>query len=311
MSKSKTGQYSAGGEAFAAWRGRVERGESDPVYVAGNGALARFAIGPGRVTLLGGAPGQGKTALSMQIITDALRMNPELRACVCNVEMSTEALLDRQAARLSGISLTTIRKRVFGPEHSVRLDAAFNTMEPVVERMCFVTSPFNLENVAATADDFKADILILDYIQRIRPPGDHSDKRGSVDAAMDSLRKFAANGIAVVVIAALARTKNKRGQSSYDSAGLGLASFRESSELEYGADDAYLLVPHKDEGLVLLKHLKARSDEPGDIELEFDKPLQRFTDPESDEASPGKATARSQLAAMWDKTKPAGPEDNP
>ena len=37
-------------------------------------------------------------------------------------------------------------------------------------------------HVAASADAFDAGLLVLDYIQRIAPPGEHGDRRGSVDA---------------------------------------------------------------------------------------------------------------------------------
>lgn len=104
--------------------------------------------------------------------------------------------------------------------------------------------PFDLSNVAATADAFGAGLLVLDYIQRIAPPGDYADNnRGSVNATMDCVRKFADIGGAVLMVAAVARTKDSKGRVSYDGAGLNLASFRESSELEFGADDAFMLVP--------------------------------------------------------------------
>jgi hypothetical protein len=86
-------------------------------------------------------------------------------------------------------------------------------------------------------------LILLDYLQRIRPPGEHGDKRGSADASMDYLRRFADAGVAIPAVAAVGRTKDGRGRSSCDVNGLGLASFKESGELEYGADSAYLLCP--------------------------------------------------------------------
>ena len=62
---------------------------------------------------------------------------------------------------------------------------------------------------------------------------------------MDYLRQFADAGVAIVVVAALARSKDAKGRSSYTD-GLSLASFRETSELEYGADDAFILAPADD-----------------------------------------------------------------
>src|SRR5205807_184227 len=106
--------------------------------------------------------------------------------------------------------------------------------------------PFDLENVAATADTFDVDLLLLDFIQRIAPPGEHGDRRGFVNATMDYLRQFADCGKAVVVVSAIGRTKDSKGRSSYSGAGLNLASFRESSELEFGADDAFMLTTDDD-----------------------------------------------------------------
>ncbi|MCK6455807.1 MAG: hypothetical protein L6Q92_04680 [Phycisphaerae bacterium] len=48
-------------------------------------------------------------------------------------------------------------------EHADRIDRGLATLESVAERLAF----------AATADDFGAALLMLDYLQRIRPPGEH------------------------------------------------------------------------------------------------------------------------------------------
>jgi replicative DNA helicase len=275
---------------------------SPPIlYPIGAGELARIEIGPGLVTLLGGPPGAGKSALAMQWVIDGLRMTSTLKALVCSVEMPPSVLLDRQLARLSGIDLTTIRYRKFHAAHGDRLDQAMNTLEALGDRLAFVRPPFDLANVAASADAFHAELLVLDYIQRIPPPGQHGDKRAAVDATMDFLRQFADAGLAVVVVAAVARAKDAKGRSSYAGDGLNLASFRESSELEFGADDAFILVPDpKDDDHVMLKHLKARHTEPKDIALRFDRHCQSFTPATIGTGSnPNKAPSRSTLAALW------------
>ena len=239
--------------------------------------MSRIEIGPGLVTLLGGAPGAGKTAFVMQAVVDALRLTPTLRAVVCNIEMPPGVLLDRQLARLSGVDLTTIRYRRLTEEHAERIDAGLNTLDELAERLAFVRPPFDLANVAAVADEFfseGAGLIVLDYIQRIQPPGEHGDKRGSVDATMSHLRAFADAGVAVIVLSAVGRTKDKAGRSSYSGDGLNLASFRESSELEFGADDAFILTPDDE---VILRHLKSRNGECRDVRLQFDKPHQAFT----------------------------------
>ena len=275
MSNAATFQSAA--EVIDGWRDDVLTGKPPVFYPIGNGSLARIEIGPKLVTLFGGAPGAGKTAFTMQAVVDALRLNESLRALVCNVEMPAEVLLDRQLSRLSGIDLRTIRYRKHDAQHADLIDRALNTLDTIGERLAFVRPPFTLASVASAADAFHADLLLLDYIQRIPPPGDHGDKRSAVDATMSYLREFADTGVAVLVVAAVGRTKDKAGRSSYDGDGLNLASFRESSELEFGADDAFILVndaKHADQ--VVLRHLKARHSEARDLTLRFDRACQRF-----------------------------------
>jgi replicative DNA helicase len=228
-----TAHYQSAADLLAGWREDVLSGRPPERFPVGTGELARIEVGPGLVLLLGGAPGAGKTAFTMQMEIDALRLTPSLRAAVCNVEMPPAVLLDRQLARLSGIDLSLIRHRQLGAAHAGRIDQALHTLEPLVGRLAFVRPPFDLANVAATADEFGAQLLVLDYIQRILPPGEHGDKRGSVNATMDYLRQFADAGTAVLVISAIGRTRDSKGRSPYAPEGLSLASFRESSELEY------------------------------------------------------------------------------
>src|SRR5262249_3303973 len=119
--------YQTAAEVLASWRDDVLSGNAPTLYPAGAGALRRIEIGPGLVVLLGGAPGAGKTAFTMQLLVDALRLTPTLRGVVCNVEMPPAVLLDRQLARLSGIDLSSIRHRRLGAEHADRIEVAMNT----------------------------------------------------------------------------------------------------------------------------------------------------------------------------------------
>jgi replicative DNA helicase len=295
-------------DLFAGWRDDVLSGTPPKLFPVGTGELARLEIGPGLVALLGGAPGAGKTAFTMQLVIDALRLTLDLRAVVCNVEMPPAVLLDRQLARLSGVDARLIRHRQLDGTHADRIDQAMNTLDALADRLAFVSPPFDLANVAATADAFSADMLLLDYIQRIAPPGDHTDKRGSVNAMMDFLRQFADVGIAVIVISAIGRTKDKRGRSCYTGEGLNLASFRESSELEFGCDDAFILTPDGDDAegeAVTLRHLKSRHGEARDLTLTFDRKRQRFTPAVEQDTQGDAAPKRSALAALWKRTATA------
>ena len=134
MTKAK---YVRATDAFDSWRDDLLIGQPPTFYrIAETGPLHRIEIGPKLITLIGGAPGSGKTAFVMQAVFDALRLNPTLRAVVCNIEMPPGVLLDRQLARLSGVPLSVIRHRQITEFHADRIDAGITALETVAERVC-------------------------------------------------------------------------------------------------------------------------------------------------------------------------------
>ena len=94
---------------------------------------------------------------------------------------------------------------------------------------------------------------------------------------MSLIRKFADSGSCVFVVSALSRQKNAAGRSGYDAENLTMAAFRDSSEIEFACDDAFILTTGNDPNERNLKHLKARNGECKDIALEFDGAVQRFS----------------------------------
>ena len=91
--------------------------------------------------------------------------------------------------------------------------------------------------------------------------------------------------------------------------------------MEFGADDAFILVPSEDGseyGTVKIKfrHLKARHTEPKDLVLDFDRRIQRFTvaeDPRIRKPDDGISKAsrgklHKELADAWEST-PAAADD--
>ena len=314
MNASPSARFATAAELYDGWRDDLLSGKPPVLYRCGDGELARINIGPGLVTLFGGAPGAGKTAFTMQLVLDGLRLNPELRALVCNVEVSPTVLLDRQLARLAGIEYSRVRLRQLDNVDGERAAIALDALDRIADRLAFVQAPFNLENVTASADAHDANLIVLDYLQRIRPPGEHGDKRSSVDALMGYMRQFADAGVAVLAVSSVGRTKDRQGRSSYSGDGLNLASFKESSELEFGADDAFILSPSRDDEEVVLLHLKARHSEPRDITLRFRGSCQQFEpighapDTIADVENRGRLT--SALTAMWHHTEVAAEGEN-
>lgn len=91
---------------FDDWQDDVLHGEPPRRYDIGPG-LDHVRLGPGSVSLIGGAPGMGKTAFVMQGVVSAMRSDASLRVCVAEcrdaagtaVRTSTEPPLGRPARR--------------------------------------------------------------------------------------------------------------------------------------------------------------------------------------------------------------------
>lgn len=318
---SRRARFTTGGELFTGWSQDVRNGTGPVLY---RHAFPYPEVGPGLVTLIGGAPSKGKTTFVTQMGVEIVRFNPERRVLFANCEMSPAALFNRQLARLSGIDAETVRYRRLGPENEERLAAGLATLESIADRVAFLDAPYDLANVAAAADDFRADVLIIDYVQRFTLPEADHESRHRVSRIMDYLRQFATAGVAVIVVSAVGRTKDKAGRSSYSGDGLNLASFRETSELEYGADDALILtsVGEDDSEVVQLSHLKARHGRQVTQKFRFNRAVQSFelleTGPRlaviADGRQPTAATgARGSMVAelerLWATAEPAADED--
>ena len=312
VSSASGARFITGESLFAEWSDNVHSGSGPVLY---RHAFPFPEIGPGLVTMIGGAPAAGKTTFSMQMGVEMVRFNPEIRLLICNCEMTPAALMDKTLSRLSGIDAHDVRHRRFGEEHADRLAAALATIETFVDRIAFMTAPFDIRNVAATADATGADVSVIDYIKRFTIPSDDSEARHRVNRMMDYLRRFASAGVAVVVISAVGRSRARAGRSSYASEGLSLASFRESSELEFGADDALILAPVDvdDPEVVRLAHLKARHGMQVTQDLMFDRRVQSFSlidpapvAPSTPSVAPRRRTSlAAEIRLLWESSAPA------
>ena len=125
-----------------------------------------------------------------------------------------------------------------------------------------------------------ADLVVLDYAQRfnvsdLSTPDAKERLQYLLTMARDEIAK---KGRCALLASALNRTQGS-GKNSGDYSGAGITSFRDSSELEYSVDDAYILGygPKKRENNErILYCLKKRNEPVIDIPLEFDGAHQQF-----------------------------------
>ena len=243
-----------------------------PIW-CGKGEFEKFCLLPETITLIGAQPGLGKTALVTQLVFEALSKKPELSALIANVEVSPEMLFKRQLSRCAAVDFNKILQGEFEEDEKAKLmekEAALRTL-----KVTFDSRPYNVDLIEDHCGENNFDIVVIDYAQRFISQSNVGGDR-EVVAVMKSARQIANNGAAVIVVSATNRGSNGKP---------GLASFRDSSELEYGADDAYIMEdsPAEHGKIIRLTHLKARSRCRQDIELAFYGQFQRFDSLQSEE----------------------------
>ena len=269
----------------------VLTGEPPPEYLFDARPWGTLALKPGQITCIGGAPNCGKTALLMKMVTGALVLDPKLRAVIACVEMDERILMERALARLSGVFLGKILKRDRDSLFADRINAVRPQLESLADRLMFVRRPFTMVDVRAVCDEFQPQIVALDYLQRIPADPRLVELRQQVTLAMTAMRGLADTGPAVLLAAALNRQASSRAQSRAESADDNvndLAAFRDSSDVEYSVDDAYVLAKAPRNMVTLseeeyqpkklvLRHVKSRNSLTMHIPLTFDGRVQEFT----------------------------------
>ena len=174
------------------WFADVERMKPPDRYTL-PGPFASLDIRPGRLVMFGGAPGCGKTAAILQVCIDMLRTNEAARILISNVEMAETVLVDRIVSRLSGVPATAIMDRTLTSGQLDRVRVGVDTLATVAGRLAFLGPPYSLSHVAQVADEFKANVLVLDYLQRFKTGDERSDgkeKREQLENAAEGLRRF-------------------------------------------------------------------------------------------------------------------------
>jgi replicative DNA helicase len=238
-------------------------------------ALEGLEIGPGLIMGLGAPPGAGKTALALQVTFDALKLDPSLVAYIAPADTSFEVILNRIISRDTRISYRKLRHNDMEPAERRQAIEALENMRDAISRVQVLDPAGYCELLML--QERPPGLLIVDYLQKFTPRG--VEKRAGIDDLMTLLRGLADRGWAILAISAIKRSAT----GSYESKSLGLSSFRDSSEIEFNLDSAYVLKhdgeadEKSDVTNVLLECCKNRHGKMQDFPLKFNKPRMEFS----------------------------------
>ena len=260
----------------------LENGKGDVLYKVEK-PLDQFEVGPGLIAGLIAPPGAGKTAMASQIAFSALENNPELNCYFANAETTFAALLKRELTGRTNVPPKALRFGDLTQGQLSELRIAAGEISKFEGRLqCVSPISCNVKGLYDLAGQCEPGLLIVDYIQKFA--GNDRDPRQSVNEVVTALRMMAHEGWGILALSATPRTHGKGG-SDHDSNKLNLASFKESGEIEFNLDSAYIL---RDQGEITpgvrgvrsvhLDCVKNRHGELGDtLPLVFNMPRMRFT----------------------------------
>jgi hypothetical protein len=236
-------------------------------------AIGRYR--PGNVTILGAKRSFGKTSFSLVNIDAALRSKHGLLVFAC--EDSVAMYGRRFMARRAGLNALSLRDMA-EPFTGVQLRRAQDAVSEAEGEPFFVPAlgmPVEdiAETVKAVAATRKVELVVVDYVQRIRARKSYPDRRlmvtGIVGMLVDAIKSVGAHSL---LLSQLKRTEHRRPE---------LEDLKESGDLEDMAD--HIILGHRERSqksdvrsLIVAKNKDGIDDLP-DIELDFDKLTASFS----------------------------------
>ena len=234
--------------------------------------------------ILGARPSTGKTAFALDIARQTALSGHAVG--IFSVEMSRDQIIDRFIASQAQIPLWRLRSGRLNDELEFAL--VQQALDELSKAPIFIddsSSPtiLQMRSIARRLQlEHKLDLLIVDYIQLIRPNTSSDNVVAQVSEISRGLKSLARElNIPVLALSQLSRDIEKR-----DSKLPRLSDLRESGSLEQDADVVMFLsrdmgersdLPEDGQGIVKVFVAKHRNGPTGKVELYFHPERLRFT----------------------------------
>jgi replicative DNA helicase len=245
---------------------------------------------PGRVYVVAGRTGMGKSALANQIAMLVSSMGH--RVLAFNLEMTPKEVGRRMVSVAAGVDGRALKR---GKLSELEAKRATRSAEKIAGFPLEYprTTDITIEELRRTARSRMSDglrLVVVDYLQQVKTAEHLESREQSVAAVSRGLKQMALElEIPVIAVAQLNRDSEKRASQKP-----GLADLRESGAIENDADvvcllyrDEYYNQQTKEPGTCDVIVAKNRDGETGVSKMLFEKQFTRFKDRITSEASHG------------------------
>jgi len=225
----------------------------------------------GEYIVLGGGPGDAKTALATEWGRFASHPeNGSHRVLMISLEMDRVALGGRILSQAAMVSASSIRKHELREDERTRIERIIPQLGDLQLAICDdVTSISQLVRLVKSAARAEQDIrlLIVDYLQLVQGPTSITDRRLEVRYVSATLKRLAKRyHMTVLALSSMTPGPNERGKRGRPT----MRHLRETRDIDHDADVILLLwKPDAEKSERELIIDKARSGETGSCRLAF------------------------------------------
>ena len=218
---------------------------------------------PGEMIVIAARTGMGKTALALNIATNA-GMNTDKGIAVFNMEMPAESLVNRMISAVGGIDSKKLQTGNLAHNDWKRYNEAISQLADTniyIEDMAGITIQEIRAKCRRLASSEKGlGLIVIDYMQLITSSGRRNDSRQQeVSDISRAIKTMAMElGVPVIALAQLARSAEKRENNIPM-----LADLRESGSIEQDADIVIFI--HRKDYYQEKKELEKLTNVPCDI----------------------------------------------
>lgn len=227
---------------------------------------------PENLVIIGARPSHGKTALLIGLAR-AAAFEKNVPTLFITLESSPKELLKRLACQIGRVSQARLRGGYAIEQDLKSLVPSFIQIhkKPIWFSDCSGMSITTIQNATRRiVKNFGIKLILVDYLQKIRPAERHEKRTYEVAQASEGLKILAKElGIPVIAAAQLNREPEKqKGRAPV------LSDLADSGQIERDADIVLLL--HKKPESTWLTIAKFRDGPVGAVELKFDRECARF-----------------------------------
>lgn len=229
----------------------------------------------GNLVIIGAEPSGGKTAWALQQL---LKFSADKRVLFASLETDEDTLFDRFLSFAAGIPMDAMMDGLLTPAQWEMVDRVRGALRQRTFRF-FPAAGLSVAGIKAAAVAYRADIVIIDYLQIISRPGSASRYEKITEISMDLHILAQSTGMIVI---ALSQVTNR--DPKMQNAPLTIHSARESGQIEADADIIMMLDKHVEKQLTktgcnanrILRIVKNKQGRCCNIPLRFDGKTQTF-----------------------------------